>query len=195
MTKNREETEKKIINSVGQVLIEEGANTLGINSIARRAGVSKVLIYRYFGSYDELILKYIKMNNPFPYLKEKTINYIDDGNISYQEVFSFFFEALIDYIGENPAFREILTFELVSSNRITKEIAIQREESAMDILNFVKENYPEINFDIPSITSLITGGIFYLCQRSKFVGEFNSMDMENYTQSLKIAVKNLINLL
>lgn len=195
MVKNREETEKRILNSVGRVLIEDGANLLGINTIARKAGVSKVLIYRYFGSYDDLILKYIKMNNPFPELKNKTLDYINRGSINYRDAFSYFFESLVDYIYENPAFKEILTYELSCSNVITKEIALERERASIEILKIVEEKFPEINFDIASVTAVITGGVFYLCQRSKFISEFNTINFDNSSLSIKNAVNNLINLL
>lgn len=195
MAKNREETEKKILDSVGKVLVEEGASHLGINNIARKAGVSKVLIYRYFGSYDELILKYISMNNPFPLLKKRTVEYLGKGSRSYQEAFSFFFGILIDYIEENPSFREILTYELVATNSITREIAFSREESSLEILKFVEDRFPEITFNIPEVTSIITGGIFYLIQRSRFVTEFNTMDLRESSSRLKEAVDNLVKLL
>ena len=35
--------------------MDQGFRGIGINVVARRAGVSKELIYRYFGSMDNLI--------------------------------------------------------------------------------------------------------------------------------------------
>jgi AcrR family transcriptional regulator len=55
MTKNRSETEKNILAAVTGIVRERGFGALGVNAVAEAAGVSKVLIYRYFGSYRGLL--------------------------------------------------------------------------------------------------------------------------------------------
>ncbi len=45
-TRNRGLTASKIIDAVGHVLARDGFTKIGINAIAREAGVDKVLIYR-----------------------------------------------------------------------------------------------------------------------------------------------------
>ena len=57
--KDRELTEKIILEAVGSIIENDGFEKLGVNAIAQRAGVSKVLIYRYFGGIDELIAQYL----------------------------------------------------------------------------------------------------------------------------------------
>lgn len=53
--RNREETTARILGAVGEVLARDGFGGIGINAIARQAGVDKVLIYRYFGGLPELL--------------------------------------------------------------------------------------------------------------------------------------------
>jgi AcrR family transcriptional regulator len=55
MARDREETKTKILQAVGQVLATSGFQGLGINAIARVAGVDKVLIYRYFKDVPTLL--------------------------------------------------------------------------------------------------------------------------------------------
>ena len=57
--KDRETTEKRLLTAVGEIVEESGLESLGINAVAQRAGVSKMLIYRYFGSLEDLIAQYI----------------------------------------------------------------------------------------------------------------------------------------
>ena len=40
---------------MGTVLEQDGFEKMGVNLVARRAGIDKVLIYRYFGSFDGLL--------------------------------------------------------------------------------------------------------------------------------------------
>ena len=46
--KDRETTEKRLLTAVGEIVEESGLESLGINAVAQRAGVSKMLIYRYY---------------------------------------------------------------------------------------------------------------------------------------------------
>src|SRR5688572_13396729 len=52
----REATEQAIRAAVWSILSEEGFSGLRINRVAREAGVSKELIYRYFGDLPSLVL-------------------------------------------------------------------------------------------------------------------------------------------
>jgi AcrR family transcriptional regulator len=58
MTRNRLKTEQRILDAVGTILLDQGYPAVGINAIARQAGCDKVLIYRYFGGLDELLLAF-----------------------------------------------------------------------------------------------------------------------------------------
>ena len=53
--KDRERTEKKILDAVGSIIAGDGFEGTGINAVAQQAGVSKMLIYRYFEGLNELI--------------------------------------------------------------------------------------------------------------------------------------------
>lgn len=50
--KNRQTTEMNLIKAVDELIEENGFEGLGINAVAAKAGVSKMLIYRYFNSLD-----------------------------------------------------------------------------------------------------------------------------------------------
>lgn len=55
-TRSRPKTEEKFQNAVLQLVAEEGCGALGINAVAQLAGADKVLIYRYFGDFNGLLL-------------------------------------------------------------------------------------------------------------------------------------------
>ena len=61
--KNRQTTEMNLIKAVDELIEENGFEGLGINAVAAKAGVSKMLIYRYFNSLDGLIAAYIQQHD------------------------------------------------------------------------------------------------------------------------------------
>jgi len=60
MKKDRELTEQKILDAVGRIVEREGFESVGINAVANESGLSKILIYRYFGSIEQLLAKYME---------------------------------------------------------------------------------------------------------------------------------------
>lgn len=61
--KNKENTKRKLLDAVGEIIKKSGFNGLGVNKVAKLAGVSKILIYRYFGDFHQLIKAYVVENN------------------------------------------------------------------------------------------------------------------------------------
>lgn len=58
--RNKEETKRKLIDAVASIIKAEGFDGLGVNKVARTACVSKILIYRYFGGFPQLINVFIQ---------------------------------------------------------------------------------------------------------------------------------------
>ena len=67
--RDREETRAKILEAVGKILAEEGFQGIGINNVSRRAGVDKVLIYRYFGDLPGLLREFASSGDYWPSMK------------------------------------------------------------------------------------------------------------------------------
>src|ERR1700733_5548249 len=54
-SRNRPRTEERLRRAVEELLVEGGFGALTPSAIARRAGVDKMLIYRYFGDLPGLV--------------------------------------------------------------------------------------------------------------------------------------------
>ena len=51
----REATKAALIDAFEQIIAEDGITAVGVNAVAKRAGVGKPLIYKYFGGFDGLV--------------------------------------------------------------------------------------------------------------------------------------------
>lgn len=47
------------MNAVDCIIAEDRLEKVGINIVAQKAGISKMLIYRYFGNINDLMIRYI----------------------------------------------------------------------------------------------------------------------------------------
>ncbi len=63
MERDREATEKMLLDTIGQMIAENGFEKIGVNAVSAQSGVSKILIYRYFNSIDGLIAAYIRKHD------------------------------------------------------------------------------------------------------------------------------------
>lgn len=61
--RDREATERRLVETIGEMIREGGFEKIGVNAVAERAGVSKILIYRYFGSVDGLVAAYVRQHD------------------------------------------------------------------------------------------------------------------------------------
>lgn len=55
VSRDSEQTRLTILDALERILVEKGFTGVGVNAVAREAGVDKVLIYRYFGSMEGLL--------------------------------------------------------------------------------------------------------------------------------------------
>ncbi|WP_442590526.1 TetR/AcrR family transcriptional regulator [Pedobacter sp. AW31-3R] len=90
--KNRVETEQKIIKAVEYIAYVHGFMALGINKVAKQAGVSKVLIYRYFGSFQLLLVHCMNKKKLNPSSEHLPL-LVNCGSLSLKEMLG----NLIDY--------------------------------------------------------------------------------------------------
>jgi AcrR family transcriptional regulator len=121
--RDRERTEKSIVLAVGRVIAARGFHGLGVNSVAREAGVDKVLIYRYFGGMEELIAAYAQELDFWPSADE--IAGFDRAalrRLPLDERMTRIIVNLVRAVYRRPLTPEILAWRLVEQNELTRHL-------------------------------------------------------------------------
>lgn len=173
MKRDKNSTKQKLIDAVGRVILKEGFSGIGVNSIAKEAGVDKVLIYRYFDGLDGLLKTYVTEKDYYSNQIELQINKADDTFTLAENTFLGQFKKSFT----DKEFQEILLWELNTKNEITTYLANEREKAGIETLKTAGKS---INFkliDVPALSSIIIGGIYYLSLRSRTTGVFNGIDL------------------
>ena len=167
-SRDRESTKKKILQSVSDIL-HEGSEDIGINRIAERAGVDKVLIYRYFGGLPGLLSTFAQDHQTWPEFEEvmETAPYVaamlPPGEFSARFVQGFIRELL-----RRPATLEILRQELASPNDLTRETAAVRERRLAELLECCADDTQ----DTAALYALVAAGLLHLMLHSRASGHF-----------------------
>jgi AcrR family transcriptional regulator len=192
--RDRAATEARLLAAVGTVLARDGFGAVGVNAVAREAGVDKVLIYRYFGGLAELLAAWGRSSQFWPRVDELLG---EDAEVflalPVAERYARFFEHFIDGLRERPLTLEILAAEVAERNELTAILETEREawgEQASRILGGGEfERRPELQ----GITLLLVAGVQYLLVRSRRIRIFGGIDIRSDAgwRELKLALRAL----
>ncbi|WP_284616175.1 TetR/AcrR family transcriptional regulator [Aquabacterium humicola] len=178
--RDRGATEQRILGAVGTVLARDGFAALGVNAIAREAGVDKVLIYRYFGGLPELLQAWGASGRFWPPIEELLGD--DPPALLAQpegERWARFFEHFIDGLRARPLTIEILAAEVLDRNALTAVLESEREawgEQAARVLGGASlASRPELR----TLTLLLVAGVQYLLLRARRIRIFGGLEINS----------------
>lgn len=160
----RERTERAILQALGDQIHETGMAGVGINSVAKRAGVSKELIYRYFDGMPGLMLTWMQEQDFWT----RRSNVVKNDESSEQSPAALILAMLreqIDVLSNNQALCEVRRWELIERNEVSARLAERRESAARAFIDRVDGLTEDV--DVPAVVSIMLAGILYLMLRSK----------------------------
>jgi len=171
MTKNRINTEQKILKSVEKLLLNNGFSSIGINAIARTAGCDKVLIYRYFGNLDGLLKAFAKQHDLWWHVDDLIPDDLSTQKMAQQKDLSLFLDTLlkkhIQEIKTRPLTQEIMAWELSDHNELTIALGRIRAERGMLLVKKIRALFASPNIDIGGILGIFGASVNYLIIRTR----------------------------
>ena len=192
--RDRPQTEARILAAVGEVLARDGFSGVGVNAIARQAGVDKVLIYRYYGGLPQLLQAYGDSGAFWPSVAELMG---DDGDallaLPAAQRYAEFMARFIDALRARPLTLEILAAEVTHRNELTAILETEREqwgEEAGRVLGGADwARRPEMQ----GLTILLIAGVQYLLLRSRKIRVFGGVNLQSDAgwDTLKASVRAL----
>lgn len=170
--KDRVATEKRILTAVGELITENGFEKTGVNAVAARAGISKMLIYRYFGSMNGLFAAYIKQNDFW-------INFIPEipSSEHLKDFIKQIFRKQISLLREDKIMKRLYRWELSESNSFTEELKRKREEKGIFLINVVSRLSGNPKKEIAAIATILSAAIGYLGLLEDFCPTYNEIEL------------------
>lgn len=157
ITKNRHATEQTLIKAVNDIIEESGFEGLGINAIAAKAKVSKMLIYRYFGSLDGLIVAYIQQNDYWINFNEQLPDKEHIGEFIKQV-----YKRQIVELRKSYTMKRLYRWELSTDNKIVRELREKREHKGIMLVEAIGKLTQHPQRETAAIASIISAAISYL---------------------------------
>jgi AcrR family transcriptional regulator len=179
-TRDREATRERILQAVGTVLAREGFGQLGVNAIAREAGVDKVLIYRYFGGLPELLTAWGDSGQFWPRVQDL----LGDDPAAFlalpvAERYSRFFEHFIDELRARPLTLEIMVAEMTERNELTAILETEREQWGEEAARTLGGPALQALPWMQGLTLLLIAGVQHLALRARKIRIFGGVNIQS----------------
>lgn len=177
--RNKEQTKQKLIQAVGKVLAEVGFQQLGVNLVAREAGVDKKLIYRYFKGLENLVAAYGDTIDFWPSAEElvgpdlATIRLMTP-----HELMSLFFKRYLRAILSRPYTLEILAWEALERNELTMALEEVRARTALEFFEIMEEDPPD-HVDLTALVIIMAGAMNFLAVRSRIHRTLGGVELQS----------------
>lgn len=169
MIKNRVLTEKKLIAAVGEVIKKKGYKGLSLNGVAKEAGMSRTLIYRYFGDIDALVETYIQEKDYWlgdnPDFKLGVTGIGDKTEL--EQLIIQLLQRQLDYFMDTEEMQSIILSELSEDHQLLKHLSESRETLAAPFFDLTDAYFKDTDVDFRGIAALVVSGIYYLVLQSK----------------------------
>jgi AcrR family transcriptional regulator len=187
----REKTERQILLALEEQIRETGMGGVGINAIAKRAGVSKELIYRYFDGMPGLMLAWMReqdfwTRNPGLLLSDEA------SQRTPADLVLSMLRAQVEALAGNDTLREVRRWELIERNEVSAPLAERRERAARDFIDRIDGLSPGL--DAPAVVSVMLAGVLYLTLRAKTESHFLGLPLREPEgwQRIDAALEHLV---
>ena len=178
---SKDSTKKQILDAVAHLLATEGFQAIGVNAIAREAGIDKVLIYRYFENLPMLLRTFAQQEEFWPPMQQLLGTDID--KIHGKDATDILINLFTNYLRElrkRPTTQAIMCWELFQQNELTDALASTHEEQGLELLKLTPEELQDVpGVDVPAALALIHAGISYLILRSKTAPSYGGVDLHS----------------
>ena len=177
--RDRQITSRRLISAVGSILAKKGFKGVGVNAVAREAGVDKVLIYRYFNSLEGLVAAFGKEGDFWPSSLELAGGDLYKfSQMPLEERLSVFAANFIRSLQKRPMTQAIMAWEIIETNELTDELERVREESIMEFFQMFFIN-DKTKIDLQAIIMLMGAAVSYLILRSRNIELYGGIDIRS----------------
>lgn len=158
--RNEEDKRSRLIRAVGETLKEEGYQGLGLNRIALRAGVSKPMIYRYFGGLNGLLKAYIEqMDGWLPYFESLDL----PASPTTQELKACLIKMLQDqflYCYREKEMQKLILWQISGYDALMLGACQAREREGLRLLELADAHFRGSGISLKAVMALLVGGVY-----------------------------------
>ncbi|WP_316805352.1 TetR/AcrR family transcriptional regulator [Pedobacter nototheniae] len=162
--RNKERTKKKILDSLGEILKNDGFTDLSLSKVATKANVDRRLIYDYFGGFDGMIKEYLSSRDYWKTSPDDVAAIVESSKEDHGKHMAYtLVEKQFDALMENPEIRQIINWGLSENSIPLKELNLQREHLGEEFFTQITDgHFKGKDKNIRAIEAILVSSVYYL---------------------------------
>jgi AcrR family transcriptional regulator len=174
--KSRVKTELGILKALEGLLTKRGFEGLGVNAVAQAAGVSKELIYRYFGGLEGLILAWVEERDYWSIRRIDSAQQELGAGADAKTKMRHSLKTFLRDLRSKPQIQEIRRWEVHSRSPLARRIARRREEAGRRLISQMPRDPAH---DVAAIYGVLQAGLCYLVLRSTVLKSYGGVSLRS----------------
>lgn len=183
--RDRDATRGRLLAAVATQIGQAGFGSVGVNAVARRASVDKVLIYRYFGGLPGLLAAYGEEGDFWWQVDDLLAMPLPGpahaGGLS--ACLGVVFSRHLSFLRRHPVTLEVIAWELTARNELTVALERVRESRSREAMRRLANRFARDEADflhrVGPVLALLGGAANYLAARGRRPAVFNGMDLQS----------------
>jgi len=184
--KDKEQTKRKLLKAVGELIKVNGITGIKISQIAKKADVDRKLIYRYFGGVNDLIEAYVIENDYWMTFSGKVKEMIDQNKgFNSQFLITDLLQSQFNVFFSEQEMQNLIILEISRKSPLMQSIHNVREDIGRQFLELTDSHFNNSEVNFRAISALLVGGIYYSILHTRFNGgmicdiDINSVEDRN----------------
>lgn len=183
--RDREATQSRLIAAVEELIRDDGFGAVRINAVARRAGVDKVLIYRYFGGLPGLLSAYAEKGGFWWQVADLLAEPMPakDDPQALPKALWLVLERHAAFLRSHPVTLEVIAWELSERNELTEALETVREERSLALMRALARRFGQdealFAHRFAPLLALLGAAANYLAARGRRLRSFNGIDLQS----------------
>jgi len=178
--RNRDDKIFRLIGAVGETLAEEGHHGLGMNKIALRAGVSKPMVYEYFGNQNGLLKAYIGRKDSWLAYFESLELPEDPTTEELKDCFIKMLQDQFRFFHSDKEMQKLVLWQISEYNPLMRATCEAREREGVRLLELADGHFRKSGISLKAVMGMLVGGIYYtVLHDSAGLGTIAGIDIRN----------------
>ena len=175
--RDREGTERRLLDAARAVLANDGFQGFGVNAIAREAGCDKQLIYRYYGGLEGLL---DALGEDLAGWWGRKLTPLDalGRPEDYAELIQRMALSLLQALRDDPLMQKIVLWEVIEGSPQVQRLSMARARNMAEWMNRTRgEIVPPEGVDAPALNAMLIAAVHHIVVSGVNTGSFAGMDL------------------
>jgi AcrR family transcriptional regulator len=174
----REATKAALIEAFEAIVAEDGIGAVGVNAVAKRAGVGKPLIYKYFGGFDGLVQAWAAQSKVWGSDEDIFSVLADNKEADPAQVFRAYMTRSATELRSKPIALQVMAQALLGPGDLTAGLEAAKQDSGKHHDALYQEGGVFDDPDTSALLLVMYAASQYLAMRSLAQSNFNGIALD-----------------